>query len=181
MLLELRIRNLAVVEDAVIRFGPGLNAMTGSTGAGKSIILSAVELLSGARSRRSLVRAGASSLEVEGVFAVEPGMELRRTLGMAQGEREVSIKRELGADGRNRIWINGEEFARWVNNQRKPKVTNKLNEDEAYCLRCNQVSKLLSPQIQPIKGNLVLIKGTCANCGAVINRGAHRDRTPELS
>jgi hypothetical protein len=84
-------------------------------------------------------------------------------------------------DNRNRIWINGEEFARWVNSQRKPKVTNKLNEDEAYCLRCNQVSKLLSPQIQPIKGNLVLIKGTCANCGAVINRGAHRDRTPELS
>ncbi len=84
-------------------------------------------------------------------------------------------------DNRNRIWINGEEFARWVNNQRKPKVTNKLNEDEAYCLRCNQVSKLLSPQIQPIKGNLVLIKGICANCGAVINRGAHRDRTPELS
>ena len=84
-------------------------------------------------------------------------------------------------DNRNRIWINGEEFARWVNNQRKPKVTNKLNEDEAYCLRCNQVSKLLSPQIQPIKGNIVLIKGTCANCGAVINRGAHRDRTPELS
>ncbi|MEN4012564.1 MAG: helix-turn-helix domain-containing protein [Bellilinea sp.] len=84
-------------------------------------------------------------------------------------------------DNRNRIWINGEEFARWVNNQRKPKVTNKLNEDEAYCLRCNQISKLLSPQIQPIKGNLVLIKGTCANCGAVINRGAHRDRTPELS
>jgi len=84
-------------------------------------------------------------------------------------------------DNRNRIWINGEEFARWVSNQRKPKVSNKLNEDEAYCLRCNQVSKLLSPQIQPIKGNLVLIKGTCANCGAVINRGAHRDRTPELS
>ena len=84
-------------------------------------------------------------------------------------------------DNRNRIWINGEEFARWVNNQRKPKAANKLTEDEAYCLRCNQVSKLLSPQIQPIKGNLVLIKGTCANCGAVINRGAHRDRTPELS
>ena len=84
-------------------------------------------------------------------------------------------------DNRNRIWINGEEFARWVNNQRKPKAAKKLTEDEAYCLRCNQVSKLLFPQIQPIKGNLVLIKGTCANCGAVINRGAHRDRTPELS
>ncbi len=54
-------------------------------------------------------------------------------------------------DNRNRIWINGEEFARWVNNQRKHKTMNKLQEDEAYCLRCNQVSKLLSPQIQPIK------------------------------
>ncbi len=54
-------------------------------------------------------------------------------------------------DNRNRIWINGEEFARWVNNQRKPKAAKKLTEDEAYCLRCNQVSKLLSPQIQPIK------------------------------
>ncbi len=84
-------------------------------------------------------------------------------------------------DNRNQIWINGEEFARWVNNQRKPKVINKLNKDEACCLRCNQVSRLLFPLIQPIKGNLVLMKGTCANCGAVINRGAHRDRTPELS
>ena len=77
-------------------------------------------------------------------------------------------------DKRNRIWINGEDFARWVNNQRKPKAINKLNEDEAYCLRCNQVSKLISPQIQPIKGSLVLIKGTFANCGAIINRGANR-------
>lgn len=83
-------------------------------------------------------------------------------------------------DSRHRIWINGEEFAKWVNNQRKPKAMKKLEEDEAYCLRCNQVSKLLAPQIQPIKGNLVLIKGICANCETVINRGAHRDRTPEL-
>lgn len=107
MLLELRIRNLAVVEDAVIRFGPGLNAMTGSTGAGKSIILTAVELLSGARARRSLLRAGAESLVVEGVFSVEPDARIRSSLGMAPGEREVSIRRELAADGRNRIWIDG--------------------------------------------------------------------------
>jgi DNA repair protein RecN (Recombination protein N) len=107
MLLELRIRNLAVVEDAVIRFGPGLNAMTGSTGAGKSIVLAAVELLSGARARRSLIRAGAESLVVEGAFSIEPGARIREALGMAPDEREVSIRRELGSDGRNRIWING--------------------------------------------------------------------------
>ena len=84
-------------------------------------------------------------------------------------------------DNRNRIWINGESFASWVDGQRKPKTLSKLSEDEAYCMHCNQVSKLISPQIHPIKGNLVLIKGTCTICGNVINRGAHRDRTPELS
>ena len=84
-------------------------------------------------------------------------------------------------DNRNRIWINGESFASWVDGQRKPKKVSKLNKDEAYCMHCNQVSKLISPQIHPIKGNLVLIKGTCTNCGNIINRGAHRDRTPELS
>ena len=109
--------------------------------------------------------------------------EICEELGIAESTLRDWLQIDLPhqRDNRNRIWINGEDFARWVNTQRKPKVTNKLNEDEAYCLRCNQVSKLLSPQIQPIKGNLVLIKGTCANCGAVINRGAHRDRTPELS
>jgi hypothetical protein len=84
-------------------------------------------------------------------------------------------------DNRNRIWINGESFAAWVDEQRKPKTMSKLNEDEAYCLHCNQISKLISPQIQPIKGNLVLIKGTCPICGNIVNRGANRDRTAELS
>ena len=109
--------------------------------------------------------------------------EICEELGIAESTLRDWLQIDLPhqRDNRNRIWINGEEFARWVNNQRKPKAAKKLTEDEAYCLRCNQVSKLLFPQIQPIKGNLVLIKGTCANCGAVINRGAHRDRTPELS
>ena len=84
-------------------------------------------------------------------------------------------------DSRNRIWINGESFASWVDGQRKPKKDKNLAEDEAYCLRCNQVTKLLAPQVQPVRGNLVLIKGTCPVCGNTINRGAHRDRAAELS
>ncbi len=84
-------------------------------------------------------------------------------------------------DNRNRIWINGESFKTWANAQRKQKSIYKLNGDEAFCMHCNQVAKLISPQIQSVKGNLVLIKGTCSNCGNIINRGAHRDRTPELS
>ena len=107
MLREIRIRNLAIVEDAVIPFGAGLNVMTGSTGAGKSIILAAVELLSGSRAKKSLIRKGAENLVVEGIFTVGDRWPLREKLGMTRGETELSIRRELCFDGRNRIWING--------------------------------------------------------------------------
>jgi DNA repair protein RecN (Recombination protein N) len=107
MLREIRIRNLAIVEDAAIPFTEGLNVMTGSTGAGKSIILAAVDLLSGARARKSLIRKGAASLTVEGIFSVDDRWPLRERLGLSTGESDLSIRRELAADGRNRIWING--------------------------------------------------------------------------
>lgn len=107
MLSELRIQNLAVVEDAVIPFAPGLNVLTGSTGAGKSIILSAVDLLSGSRGRRSLMRRGAKILTVEGIFTVHEEWQFRETLGMTAADEYVSIKRELTDKGKSRLWING--------------------------------------------------------------------------
>lgn len=120
MLQELLIRNLAVVEDAVIRFDHGLNVMTGSTGAGKSIILTAVDLLSGGRAKKSLLRKGAESLTVEGIFQWPEnliGIELSDLTKPAGGI--VSIKRELKSDGRSRIWING----RVSSNQEAKKLT----------------------------------------------------------
>lgn len=107
MLSELRIQNLAVVEDAVIPFAGGLNVLTGSTGAGKSIILTAVDLLSGSRGRKSLIRRGAGSLTVEGIFSVPADWQLREVLGMGAGDEFLSIKRELTDGGKSRIWING--------------------------------------------------------------------------
>ena len=103
MLRELKIRNLAVVEDAVIPFGEGLNVLTGSTGAGKSIILSAVELLSGSRAKRSLLRRGADRLTVEGIFTVPAASRVKEALGMQPGENAVSIRREFNADGKKHI------------------------------------------------------------------------------
>ena len=84
-------------------------------------------------------------------------------------------------DSRNHIWINGESFSIWVNSQKKPRTSSNMNTDEAYCLRCNQVTRLVNPQVQHVKGNLSLIKGICPKCGKTINRGANHDRTPELS
>ena len=103
MLLDLKIRNLAVVEDAVIPFRDGLNVITGSTGAGKSIILTAVELLSGGRGRRGLIRRGADSLTIEGLFRVPA--EWREVLGME--EDLLTVRREVSAAGKSRIWMNG--------------------------------------------------------------------------
>lgn len=107
MLEELKISNLAVVEDAAIDFAEGLNVMTGSTGAGKSIILAAVELLSGSRARKSFLRKGTLSLTVEGTFKTPDGWRMKDKVGMEEGESRLSIKREVKDDGRSRIWING--------------------------------------------------------------------------
>ena len=107
MLTRLKIDNLALVEDAVIPFGKGLNTLTGSTGAGKSIILTAVELLSGGRGKRSLIRKGAENLTIEGIFSVPPEWPGRRELGLEEGDETLSIMREITGSGKSKIWING--------------------------------------------------------------------------
>ncbi len=108
MLEELRIRNLAVVEDAVIEFTEGLNVLTGSTGAGKSIILAAVELLSGSRAKKSMIRKGTDTLFIEGIFRVpSDSREIREMFGMDDSDEHLSIRRDFSVSGRSKIRING--------------------------------------------------------------------------
>ncbi len=83
-------------------------------------------------------------------------------------------------DARNRLWINGEGFAAWVKEQQKPKPIQKLANGEGFCMHCNQVTVLMSPEIRRIKGNLVHVRGKCMHCGSTINRGDRYDRTAEL-
>jgi len=83
-------------------------------------------------------------------------------------------------DTRDHLWINGVNFAAWVKAQQKPKVHRKLDAGEAYCLHCNQITQLLSPEVRHIKGKLAHIKGKCPQCGHTINRGHRYDRTTEL-
>ena len=103
MLQELCIENLALFERAEVAFGPGLNVITGETGAGKSLLIDALELLLGERPRASLLRKGAAEARVTGRFLVPPGAlpeEWRE-----EGERELVLARSLSADGRTRAWI----------------------------------------------------------------------------
>ena len=109
MITELRVRDLVTIADVTLQLGPGLNVLTGETGAGKSMLVDAVALLLGARADSGLVRPGASRAIVEGAFDLEES-GLRRRLeaaGLDAEEERLVIRREVAADGRSRAWVNG--------------------------------------------------------------------------
>ncbi|MEN8374140.1 MAG: DNA repair protein RecN [Gemmatimonadota bacterium] len=110
MIIELRIRNLAVIERASVTLGAGLNALTGETGAGKSIIVGALSLLLGERASAAVVRPGADKATVEGVFDVSGNERLIAALdeqGVGVEDGLLILRREVAAEGRNRAWVNG--------------------------------------------------------------------------
>ena len=74
-------------------------------------------------------------------------------------------------DQKGHIWIDGREFADWVAGLRKPKRERKLNDHEAYCMRCNRVVEMVNPTVNVIRGNLLVRKGKCPHCQCTINRG----------
>ncbi|HVZ50244.1 MAG TPA: DNA repair protein RecN, partial [Gemmatimonadaceae bacterium] len=110
MLAQLRIRNVAILESVTVPFTPGLNVLSGETGAGKSIIIGALGLLVGARASADDVRTGADRATVEGEFRVEPDADVLAVLdahGIEADGDTVTLKREVAANGRTRAWVNG--------------------------------------------------------------------------
>ena len=114
MLEELRIRDLGVITDATLPLGPGLSVVTGETGAGKTMVVTAVGLLLGARSDAGAVRSGAKSASAEAVVKLGTGhfaLERARVAGAEieefDGGAELLLARRLGADGRSRAFRGG--------------------------------------------------------------------------
>jgi DNA repair protein RecN (Recombination protein N) len=112
VLLELRVENLLLIERAELRLGPGLVAITGETGAGKTVLAHALDLLLGGRPRAGIVRPGAPEAYVEGVFEVVPELlegealaDLRERLG--DELEEIVLGRRVGAEGRSRAFVQG--------------------------------------------------------------------------
>jgi DNA repair protein RecN (Recombination protein N) len=106
----LRIKNLALVEDLEWQLAPGFTAITGETGAGKSIIIGALQLLLGERTDKSLIRTGTESCTVEAVFeGAELGQltSLLHESGVESGDGELIVKRSFSTGGTNRQFING--------------------------------------------------------------------------
>lgn len=112
MLTTLRIRNLALVADLTVEFGRGLNVLSGETGAGKSVILGALNLVLGQRADRSLLRSGTDACTVEAVFEVAgiraPLEAFLADNGLESGaDGQLILKRTFTASGTNRQFING--------------------------------------------------------------------------
>ena len=109
MLTELRVRDLATIADVTLQLGPGLNVLTGETGAGKSMLVDALALLLGERAAAGSVRPGASKAVVEGAFEEIEAATRRRIeeLGLDVEDGRVVIRREVSAEGRSRSWVNG--------------------------------------------------------------------------
>src|SRR5215208_418315 len=109
MLTELRVRDLATIADVTLQLGPGLNVLTGETGAGKSMLIDALSLLLGERAAAGSVRPGAGKLVVEGAFEGIDAPTCRRIeeLGLDVEDGRIVVRREVSAEGRSRAWVNG--------------------------------------------------------------------------
>src|ERR1700757_416640 len=108
MLLELRVENYAVIDNVAVEFAPGLNLLTGETGAGKSILIDALSLLLGDKASTEMIRHGAEKAVVSGVFDADE-KQMRRVLeenGIEPEGAQVIVKREIAAGGKGRGFVN---------------------------------------------------------------------------
>ncbi len=110
MLTRLYIKDFALIEEAVIEFGPGLNVITGETGAGKSILIGALNSILGGPVNAELVRKGASSCSVEGFFELDDKNQAARLadLGVSLEDGQLILRREIRGQGRSRAFVNGQ-------------------------------------------------------------------------
>jgi DNA repair protein RecN (Recombination protein N) len=112
MLRYLRVTNFAILSDVAVELGDGLNVLTGETGAGKSLIVEAVNLLRGGRASADIPRAGASEAVVEAIFEVPEDLRARvaavlAEVGAESESEEVLVRRVIQKGGRSRTYVNG--------------------------------------------------------------------------
>jgi DNA repair protein RecN (Recombination protein N) len=110
VLLELRVENYAVIDSLTVEFAPGLNLLTGETGAGKSILIDALSLLLGDKASSDMVRHGAEKAVVSGVFESEE-KSLKKILeenGIEPEDGHIIVKREIAAGGKGRVFVNNQ-------------------------------------------------------------------------
>jgi DNA repair protein RecN (Recombination protein N) len=113
VLVELRLENYAVVDNLAVEFLPGLNLLTGETGAGKSILIDALALLLGDKASADVIRSGADKAMISAVFEVEGGAEktvaqILENNGIDQEDESIILRREISSAGKGRVFVNNQ-------------------------------------------------------------------------
>src|SRR5207237_7644904 len=139
MLRTLRVRDLAIIEELELVLEPGLNVITGETGAGKSILLQALDLALGGRPDADLVRTGADEAVVEALFGDVPAAirERLESAGIPPGETrgELLLRRVIARGGRSRAYVNGTLGSLNVLRELAPHLLHVYGQDEHQALR----------------------------------------------
>ncbi|MGE0527677.1 MAG: DNA repair protein RecN [Bdellovibrionales bacterium] len=110
MLIELKVKNFAIIENLVLSFGPGLNILSGETGAGKSILLKSLSLLMGEKAEADVVRSGVDHAVIEGYFDLgnRPDVMARLTdMGLDASDETLVVRRLVSAQGKGKVYLNG--------------------------------------------------------------------------
>jgi DNA repair protein RecN (Recombination protein N) len=147
MLVELIVENYAVVEQARIRFGPGLNVLSGETGGGKSIVVDSLALLLGARASAEMVRSGETRARVSGIFSVDKTEDLKKLFseaGIEDGvEEDLIIEREVAANGKSRAFVSNRPVTTAFLRQLAPALGDIHGQNEQQQLFVSQVQREL--------------------------------------
>src|SRR5580658_10073591 len=110
MLRSLAVRNFAIIDRLDVEFGPGMNVLTGETGAGKSIIMLALNLILGGRASADMIRSGAERASVDALFDIGGSPELQQLLsemGYSAEEDQLLLARDIGVGGKSTCRISG--------------------------------------------------------------------------
>ncbi len=112
MITYLKVRNLAIVDELSVEPGPGLNVLTGETGAGKSLLIDSLEFLRGARSSAEMIRTGSDKMSAEAIFELPASVakqfdDMGVEAESRNGSIEIIVKREIATGGRGRVLVNG--------------------------------------------------------------------------
>lgn len=178
MLIELRIRNFAIIESLTLPLAPGFNVLSGETGAGKSIIVGALGLLLGERASADLIRTGADKATVEGVFDVRDRPQLAALLDTHGVEAEdglVVLKREVAA-GRARAWVNGSSVSAGVLAAIGRQMVNLHGQHEAQSLLDPESQRAILDAFGEAEGDATAVRDAYAAVSDVRREIADLDR-----
>jgi DNA repair protein RecN (Recombination protein N) len=191
VLVELRLENYAVIDNAAVEFSPGLNLLTGETGAGKSILIDALALLLGDKASTDVIRAGAERAVVAGVFEcegkaenlIEQVLENNGLDGSEDGS--LIVRREIAAGGKGRVFVNNQAATVAVLRQLAPHLATIHAQNESILLfdgpaRLGLLDRFAGSELEPVAATYESWKGTRLRIGELEQGEQDRLRLVDL-